>query len=372
MWWCNAFDPPAGGAELWAQHVVRHFHASGHDQRVIAVTDSHLNGQEAAFEGVPLTTMAGPDLLSGGSALASALCSLGQILNEQSPDVVLVNNFGHASLALLGLLRSRIAAPLVLIAHNRWIEEAAAAGSPLDLAVRRAAGIVTFDGDIADWLGSHWPSAAISLVDHGFPMPDGPVLPLPATPQLLFCARLNEDKGPMVLVDAMGKLGESHPEVRLVMAGTGNQRTEIEARIASLGLDERIRLLGGVPPDRVAALLDQCFLLCVPSISEGFGLIALEAAWRGRPVVASGVGGLLGTVADGETGLLVPPGDPSALADALASLISDPMRARDMGCKARQRAERRPGWAEHLQQFEDAVTSAIRSQGYRGARASLG
>lgn len=372
LWWCNAFDPPAGGAELWAQQMVRELRSAGHDQRVIAVTDAVRHESVEAFEGVSLTTMVGPDLLAHGPALAVALQAIGRIVAEQSPDVVLVNNFGHASLALLGLLRSKIAAPLVLIAHNRWIEAAAAPGSPLDLVVRSAAGIITFDSDIADWLRSRWASAAVSMVDHAIPVPTKPIAPLPAAPRLLFCARLNEDKGPLVLVKAMANLIDSYPEARLVMAGTGNQRDEIEATVEALGLGDHIRLIGGVAPDGVCTLIDDCFLLCAPSLSEGFGLIALEAAWRGRPVVASGVGGLRGIVADGETGLLVPPGDPSALAGALAQMLADPERAQAMGCNARQRAERRPGWIEHLAQFEAAVETAIHSYGERNARVALG
>ena len=79
-------------------------------------------------------------------------------------------------------------------------------------------------------------------------------------------------------------------------------------------------------------------IVVVPSLGEGFGMVALEAMERGRAVVASAVGGLPEIVADGTTGVLVPPADPRALAAALASLLADPDRGAAMGRAGRRRA----------------------------------
>ena len=94
----------------------------------------------------------------------------------------------------------------------------------------------------------------------------------------------------------------------------------------------------------------------MPSRIEPFGLVALEAAQLGRPVVASAVDGLPEVVVHGETGLLVPPDDPAALARAIAVLLDDPLRARALGAAARRRAETVFAWdryvAAHEQLFE--------------------
>ena len=91
--------------------------------------------------------------------------------------------------------------------------------------------------------------------------------------------------------------------------------------------------------DDVPALLAQAAVVVVPSRSEGLGLSALEAMAAGKPVVASAVGGLREVVIHEETGLLVPPEDPAALAAALKSLLSAPERARKMGEAGRARVE---------------------------------
>ncbi len=90
------------------------------------------------------------------------------------------------------------------------------------------------------------------------------------------------------------------------------------------GVADRVRFLGGVDAERVPALLRSADVVLCPADYEPFGIVPLEAMACGRPVVASAVGGQLDTVADPATGLLVPPGDPEALAAAVASLLADP------------------------------------------------
>ncbi len=94
--------------------------------------------------------------------------------------------------------------------------------------------------------------------------------------------------------------------------------------------------LGRVSP--VGPLLERSLAVVVPSRGEGFGMVALEASERGRPVIASAVGGLPEIVEDGVTGLVVPPDDPAALAAAILALARGPHRAAAMGAAARARA----------------------------------
>ena len=148
--------------------------------------------------------------------------------------------------------------------------------------------------------------------------------------EILCVARLAPEKGIDVLLSAMERL----PDARLLVAGDGPERNELEA---SAG--KNVAFLGFV--EDIPALLERAALVVVPSRSEGLGLSALEAMAAGKPVVASRIGGLCEVVVHGETGLLVPPGDPEALAEALKSLLADPARARKMGeaGRARVRAE---------------------------------
>ena len=106
--------------------------------------------------------------------------------------------------------------------------------------------------------------------------------------------------------------------------------------MAELGLAGAVDFLGLVQP--VEPLIASAGIVVVPSLGEGFGMVALEAMERGRPVIASDVGGLPEIVVHGETGLIVPRGDHEALAAAIAELARDPQRAAAMGRAGRKRA----------------------------------
>ena len=144
---------------------------------------------------------------------------------------------------------------------------------------------------------------------------------------LLVVAALYPRKGVDVLLDALAKLADDGLRPALWIAGDGPARGALEKQSRELGLDHQVRFLG--ERGDVADLLAACDVFILPSRSEGLGVAALEAMAAGRAVVAARVGGLAEAVIDERTGLLVPPGDPSALAGALARLLRDPaLRAR--------------------------------------------
>jgi glycosyltransferase involved in cell wall biosynthesis len=155
-------------------------------------------------------------------------------------------------------------------------------------------------------------------------------------------ARLDEPKkGLAVLVQALAQLaGRSDvPAWQVVIVGDGPARAQLEAQVERTGLSGRV-VFTGLRRD-VASVLPVMDLFVCPSLYEGFGIAIVEAMAAGRPVVASNTGGISEIVADGDTGLLVPPGNPTALAEAIASLLSDPARARAMGARGRQRVRER-------------------------------
>jgi glycosyltransferase involved in cell wall biosynthesis len=135
---------------------------------------------------------------------------------------------------------------------------------------------------------------------------------------LLCLAALVRRKGIDVLLDALAQLDG---QLLLLIAGDGGERAALEARVGALGVADRVRFLGR--REDKPELLAACDALVLPSRREGLGVAALEAMACGRPVLASRVGGLAEAVRDGETGLLVPPEDPAALACAIAALQGD-------------------------------------------------
>ena len=148
-------------------------------------------------------------------------------------------------------------------------------------------------------------------------------------PLVLTTARLEPQKGLPHLLDAAMMV----PDASFVVAGEGPDRAALEARIAALGLAGRVRLLGH--RDDVRQLLAVADLFVLPSLNEGLPLSVLEAMGAGVPVVATSAGGTAEIVRDGVTGVLVPPGDAGALADAIRSLLSDRARSTRLAAAGR-------------------------------------
>lgn len=155
-------------------------------------------------------------------------------------------------------------------------------------------------------------------------------------PRLLCVGRLIPIKGHLVLLRALAQARARVRGVTLDVAGRGPLEPALKSYARELGLAEAVRFLGFVSP--VQRAIEDAAIVVVPSLGEGFGMVALEAMERARPVIASAVGGLPEIVADGETGLVVPSGDAEALAEAIVALAGDLARAAEMGRAGRERA----------------------------------
>lgn len=141
-------------------------------------------------------------------------------------------------------------------------------------------------------------------------------------------------------IEATARLLARFPGLRLIIAGVGPSEEHLRALAGELRVADKVDFLGLVERDQVPALLRSASVVVMPSAFEGLPLVALEAAWAGRPVVGSRSTGLIDAVLDGETGCLVEPGDIGALTIALGDLLADPTRAQALGTAARARAER--------------------------------
>lgn len=139
-------------------------------------------------------------------------------------------------------------------------------------------------------------------------------------PLLAFAGRLGPQKALGVALEAVAAV----PGVTLAVAGDGPERARLEARARELGLEDRVRFLGGVPRDAVLRLFGAADASVLSSAWENFPHTVVEALAVGCPVIATAVGGVPEVVRDGVNGLLVPPGDPVALAAAISRLLSDP------------------------------------------------
>lgn len=156
--------------------------------------------------------------------------------------------------------------------------------------------------------------------------------------------RLAEQKGLLYLLDAMDRVRRERPEARLLIVGDAQDgRDEYKARLVErwkwLGLQETV-MFTGVRHD-IPAVMQAIDLFVMASLWEGFGLVFLEAMAAARPIVATRVSAIPEVVEDGVTGMLVPPRDPSALAEAILSLLNDRQRANEMGSRGLSRLKER-------------------------------
>jgi 2-deoxystreptamine N-acetyl-D-glucosaminyltransferase/2-deoxystreptamine glucosyltransferase len=189
-------------------------------------------------------------------------------------------------------------------------------------------------------------SAALSLgapapkvIPGGVDLPDGDrheALP----PEVLYAGRLSPEKGVLELAEAAAGM-------KLVVAGDGPLRGRVP------------HALGFVPREELFSLYRRAAVVVCPSRREGFGVVCLEAMAHGVPVVASAVGGLLDLVVDGETGLLVPPGDVEALRRALERLLADPALRRRLGEAGRARARSEFSWEAAARKLRSAYEAAL-------------
>ena len=173
-----------------------------------------------------------------------------------------------------------------------------------------------------------------SIIHYGI-APDGPVQAVNGPVRLLCIGRLIPIKGHLVLLRAFAEALKQLPELELDIAGRGQLEPGLKAFARELGIADRVHFLGQVTPPQVAH--ERASIVIVPSLGEGFGMVALEAMERARPVIAAAIGGLEDIVRDGETGLLVPPGEAEPLTAAIVALARDPERAKRMGEAGRRR-----------------------------------
>jgi len=176
---------------------------------------------------------------------------------------------------------------------------------------------------------------------------------------IVFTGRLEWEKGVHTLIDAMPRVRRGIPDAHLVIAGRGSARDDLLAKVRSRRLGRQVSFEGWLPERSLHALVAAADIAVVPSIYEPFGIVALEAAAAGTPVVAAASGGLAEIVVDGQTGWLFEPGNAGALADCLTEALADRSAARRRARAGLRRVELEYAWPRIAQLTESAYREAI-------------
>jgi phosphatidylinositol alpha-1,6-mannosyltransferase len=181
-------------------------------------------------------------------------------------------------------------------------------------------------------------------------------------PTVLTVARMHDSyKGHDLMIRALPLVIDRVPDVEWIVIGDGPLRPQLEAMAAGEGIADSVRFLGRVPDEERDAWLERAHVFALPSRlpeegvgGEGFGIVYLEAAAHGLPVVGVAEGGALDAIVEGETGRLVDPTDHVALAESLTELLLDPHQAEQLGSAGAERA-RHFSWERHARTVEDLV-----------------
>ncbi|MDT8447228.1 MAG: glycosyltransferase family 4 protein [bacterium] len=279
---------------------------------------------------------------------------LRQLFEQNRPDVVFINNGGYPGAA--SCLNAAVAAKqagvpgVVMMINNLATRPQGAAQHQRDEQVRRsvdrwvtaskAAGrqLIKNRG-IAPELWSDLPNClgdqeALLRLQPGKLRQEFGITP--QTPVMVAAGHLTWRKGYQVAVEALGRIKEQLGEAQLFIFGEGELRAPLEASIKQLGLSGKVHLPGH--RSNVVEYLVDADLFLMPSVDfEDFPYANLEAMILGKPIIGTEVAGIPEQVADGQTGLVIAPNDPEALAQAIASLLENPQRRQEMGQKAKAR-----------------------------------
>lgn len=290
--------------------------------------------------------------------------ALYRLFREQRVDVVQTH---HVKQLVYSGLGARLAgAKLVHVEHDCWSLRAPRARRCLRTLAPLCHRIVVVGEVIRDFLVSDvgLPASQVSVIPNGVdvaryrPQPTltRETLGLPARGRLIgHVGRLEAEKDQAGLLCAFAIVAYACPDARLVIVGDGSQRGELQRAANALGLAARVHFLG-LRRD-VPELLPHLDLFVLSSRNEGLPFSLLEAMACGRPVVATAVGEIPRVIQHEVTGMRVPPGDPKALANALAVVLNRRAVATAMGCAARHVIEERYSLARVVGQYQELYRS---------------
>ncbi len=345
LYWTQHFYPYIGGVEVLTANVLPHLERRGYSCSVITSQGSLDLPQEDLYLSTPVYRLPFPKALeSGNLQLLSELVERVAALKRQlAPDLIHVFLSDPSFLVHL-LTQQAHPSTLVVSIHNLGFDPSTGRHSLLRRLLRTADRVVGVSAFTLRQLHKLVPQCVedSAVVYSSVVRPRTQPSQLQVDPPVILCVgRMVRDKGFDLALRAVKTLHSRFAGIRLRLIGDGPARAELQALTLDLGLQDHVSFPGWVPPEQMYSIIDQVSLVVVPSRgSETMSQVAVQAAFQERPVVASRIGGLPEVVLDGATGLLVNENDGDELASAVASLLSDPGRARKMGARGRRHAEK--------------------------------
>lgn len=353
--WPTCYRPNIGGLETQVHALAKQLQANGHEVLVISDQVRKLTIEAFVIEGVEVICLPFERaLITYNVPLIKVIMDRVSLAVKQfKPDIVHVHGWMEAFCFYQKRILAQYSLPMILTVHGLF--ESSFYGKSAWNIWRKANVVTTvshfmrlqIEAEICPTV-----SRAVRLIDNGLPQVPKPLQPLPEDFRIFMAGRLVVDKGFDVALQAMAVLHQRYPQLRLRLAGIGREMPTLQALRVELGLEACVDMLGFVSAEEMPNEIDQASIVIVPSVYEPFGLIALEALMRGRPVIASQVGGLPEIVEEGVTGLLVPASDPRAIVAAVESVLHSPSRLQEMSTNAVRCARERFSIERTTQEYE--------------------
>jgi glycosyltransferase involved in cell wall biosynthesis len=341
--WQDPENPEAGGAEIHLFEIFGRLAARGHRVHLVC------SGWKGAARRTRIQDI---EIERHGGRHTFALVGRGAVrraLRAERPDIV-VEDINKLPLFLAGQTTRPFCAIVPHLfgtsaflevpwwmAAIVWLAE-----RPIPRAYRRAGFHAISESTRDDLVARGIPSERIRVIHPGVDTADyGPLpgLDRTARPSFLYVGRLKRYKAVGHLIEALAVARRARPDLRLDIAGTGDDRPRLEALARDLGVGDAVRFHGFISHEDKVRLFRTTWANLFPSVKEGWGITIMEAAACGTPSLASNSPGLRDSVRDGVTGYLVPHGDIQALARRMLELAEHPARVAELGRAARAHAE---------------------------------
>lgn len=357
--WAMPYLPVRGGREVFIGRLSRALVDRGHCVSLVAPDVSELDLGAHADEAEPfeVTRIRLGGFFSERDALLpdGAVTSVADVIGDFRPDVIHAHNLGPDLMLLRDAMRrAGVTIPITLTYHLRAQDFDPERRSMARYATGALHSVVTISEFTNGELARRNPllSDRLVMIRNGVELDATPADP--ECRQVFAMGRLSAEKGIATLLVAWSILVSTAPGWRLVVAGHGPEMPGLRRLAGHLAIADSVDFPGWLDQDAVAHGIRSSLLTVVPSVwDEPFGLAAAESHALGRAVLASNVGALPEIVDDGQTGFLLPPGDPLSLAGALRRLAGDPSEAVEMGAHAARRAEDVLSWRTCVDRYEE-------------------
>jgi len=350
-----------GGAE---RHVVDLAVALSRKEHEVTVACSVAGDLAESLEEANMPIRSLLDQLVKRRVSVAYARELWTLAKEERFDLVHAHVYASAAAAAIATMGTGV--PLVVTEHTEAVWRGRRPRLVTRWFCRRASRVIAVSDAVKRRLVKQddVPPAKIAVIPNAVPAnPDSGSGTLPLRDELRdrplvgVLARLQPEKGVATFLKAGARVAKVVPQARFIVVGDGPLRAELEVLVRRLCMKRNVRFLGFRSDPR--ALIELLDVLVVPSLTEGAPLVVLEAMAAGVPIVASAVGGIPDQIRHEGEGLLVPPGDPAALGDAVLRLLRDPGLARRMGAAGCRKAATVFSHAKMVARTEDVYRAAL-------------